>query len=135
MEDVNVNELYNKRVSVAVFDGDKNLLSAYNEASRDYTQHASVQSERGKLLLTASMREGAAGKSNYHLYSTVSNVQNMLGAHEYLGHGINRWTARKDTHHKVFDYQMVHPSWQNTTPAYKVLMKKLYNQEKKREGK
>ena len=129
MDDVDTKELFNGKVSVALFDGnDENLplKDQYNTNVTEYTEVASHQGVRGKSLVTASIVHGDT-KDNLNIYSTVSNVQNLLGAHELLGHGINGWGSRTQTHYKVYEFQMAHPSWSNTTPQFKAHIIFNYN--------
>ena len=128
MEDVNTKELFNGKVSAAVFDGNdanRKLKENFNTNIKEYKETASQQGVSGKSLVTANIVVGGE-KDNRHLYSTVSNVQNMLGAHELLGHGIKGWGDRTKTHYKTYEFQMAHPSWKSTTPEYKVFMNKAY---------
>lgn len=128
MEDVNMKELVNGKVGAAVFDGNSkgmDLKEKSNTNVEEYTETASHQGVNGKSLVTGNVVVGGE-KDNRSLYSTVSNVQNMLGAHELLGHGMNNWGDRTLTHHKVYEFQMAHPTWKSTTPQYKILMNTLY---------
>ena len=137
MDDVNTKELINGKIGVAVFDGN-NLDSSenptfkdnYNTNIREYTEVASHQAANGKSLVTASIVIGGTQDRRY-LYSTVSNVQNLLGAHELLGHGIvgnqNRWWGPAN-HFKVYDFQKAHPSWSKTTLEFKQYINKVSKQ-------
>lgn len=58
--------------------------------------------------------------NNTSLFRTVSNVQNLVGVHEYINH------FKKQLHHtepndnlKLFNSVMSHPSWKKTTSDYK----------------
>ena len=134
MNDVDTKELFNGKASASVFDGgnlDSDLnptfKDSYNTNIKEYTETASHQGVEGKSLVTGSIVSGGK-KDNRYLFSTVSNVQNMLGAHELLGHGINGWGDRTKTHYKVYEFQMAHPSWSKTTPEYKDFMINRYHQ-------
>jgi RHS repeat-associated protein len=126
MSDVDATaELFNKKMSVAVFGDDGKLEERYNSAVTEYNQNASHYGENGKSLVTATIKTGAEN-NNLFLYSTVSNVQNMLGVHELIGHGLNGLGSRTRTHHQVYELQMNHSTWTNTTPAFKAIMATLY---------
>lgn len=58
----------------------------------------------------------------YYL-STVSNIENVLGVHEFLGHGVLNYTANE--HWKILNMQMKHPSWKKTTKELKELYEYL----------
>jgi len=135
MDDVDTKELFNGKVSAAVFDGDNLdselnpvLKDNYNTNIKQYEETASHQGIDGKSLVTASIVKGGGKRDNRYLYSTVSNVQNLLGAHELLGHGINGWGDRTGTHYKVYEFQMAHPSWTKTTPEFKAFINKRYQE-------
>jgi RHS repeat-associated protein len=128
MDDVNMKELFNGKVSTAVFDGNSDqptLTDNYNTNINTYDETASHQGVNGKSLVTGNIVVGGK-KDNRFLYSTVSNVQNMLGAHELLGHGMNNWGDRSNNHYKVYEFQMAHPTWRNATPQYKNFMNAMY---------
>lgn len=122
-EDVKMGDIYNKTVSVAVFT-DKKDGTGYNKPSGDPDQNASQSAYKGKSVITATIHKGE--KSNLSLYSTVSNVQNALGAHEAIGHGQKGWGDMTKTHYKVYEFQKSHPSWLNTTPQFKTTINNLY---------
>ena len=56
------------------------------------------------------------------IMNTVSNIQNLLGAHEFLGHFKNGW----HDHNKVVPFQRKHKSWQKTTDNFKDYNYKVY---------
>lgn len=122
-EGVEMGEIHNKTVSVAVFTDKKNG-TGHNNPSGDPNQNASQGALKGKSIITATIHKGE--NSNLNLYSTVSNVQNALGAHEAIGHGQNGWGDATKTHYKVYEFQMSHPSWTNTTPQFKTTINNLY---------
>ena len=62
---------------------------------------------------------------------TVENVQNVLGDHEYMGHGIHKWRDVTNTHHKVYEYQMSQPSFKKVTEQLRIHIIKNYEYYKK----
>jgi len=61
------------------------------------------------------------------ILNTVENAQNTLGAHEILGHGINGIGGDSSgEHYKVYQIQMSHSTWGNTTLSYKAMIAKKY---------
>ena len=72
-------------------------------------------------------------KQAYHEMRTVENVQNVLGDHEYMGHGIHKWRDVTNTHHKVYEYQMSQPSFKKVTEQLRIHIIKNYEYYKKRE--
>lgn len=51
--------------------------------------------------------------------STVENIYNGLGCHEYYGHGINNYDASNQLHHKSYELQIADPSFDLCTELYK----------------
>jgi hypothetical protein len=126
-EGVNMSNLYNGSVSVVVSHNDYNVDDEYNSPSTQSEQNASTRSVDGQTRITASIINSGDKYDNRFLFSTTSNVQNMLGAHEKIGHGQKGWGDATKTHHNVYEYQFRHNSWKNTTPAFKIYMKDVYN--------
>jgi len=60
------------------------------------------------------------------LLTTVENIQNLLGVHELQGHGQNKFGTIFDTHHKAFELQLNHSTWDNTTSNYKAIILQGY---------
>ena len=131
MDDVDVSKLYNGKVSVL------NYHTPGAEAKfNDPTNFGSVANvdpktlrETGDIKLTVYLWGGSADSE----LRTVSNVKNALGAHEYLGHGVQKYSDKTGTHHKAYELQMNHPSWQGTTPDFKQYQTERYNDYKSRE--
>ena len=127
MDGVNIGDISNEKVSVRVVAGIKD--DEYNNPDYSIGQDASIaKTKDGKISLSAIIFP----KENKEMSSTVSNVQNMLGDHEYTGHGIKGWGNETRTHYKVYEYQMSTPSWNKTTPNYQRKMRERYNYYKKK---
>ena len=116
MPDVNIHELYNDQVSVNIIEeispecGNTYLVSIerYNEADNTGGAIASIMSYKGKKLLTVYLNSSRLTES-LDYYSTVSNVQNGLGVHEYIGHFVMNY--RESQHDKIYKLQIQHKSW------------------------
>jgi len=124
MDGVDTKTLYNDAVSVRVMDTDVDYRdrNCFNDPSIS-RNHASAGEKDGKNHITATVRVGA----DRELYGTVSNVQNMLGDHEFKGHRVNGWGDATGTHYKVYEFQMKQPSWKKTTNYYKAMVLDNYN--------
>ena len=70
----------------------------------------------GTIKVTANYNSEGSGTE--HL-STVSNVINILGEHEFKGHGVMRIPNTTAGHAKILGMQRGHPSWKNVTEKYK----------------
>jgi hypothetical protein len=125
----NLENIRNKTVSVELFGKKREKIGKYN--LDDY--HKEKISSRIDAYYSREQNAVAAIlyyniPENIHLYSTVWNVLNNLGAHEMLGHGTTGWwNDRHRTHHLPYLYQMGHPSWQNTTNKFKIDMQNRLN--------
>jgi len=74
-------------------------------------------------------------KKRNSLGTPVSNVQNMLGVHEYQGDGIDKFSIGGGPHYKAYELQMRDnaPGWGTSTEYYKNYIKSNYNTVKKSE--
>ena len=87
---------------------------------------AETRKENGKIQLTVYVHpQGDTGLRAY--LSTESNVENILGVHEFKGHGL--LGIGTSQHWKILQMQRRHPSWKRTTPPlrelYEYLEKKM----------
>lgn len=74
-----------------------------------------------QIKITANVVLFDSERRNY--LSTVSNIENVLGVHEFWGHGVLNYKA--DEHWKILNMQMNHPSWKKTTKELKELYEYL----------
>ena len=74
-----------------------------------------------QIKITANVVLSDSERRNY--LSTVSNIENVLGVHEFLGHGVLNYAANE--HWKILNMQMKHPSWKKTTKELKELYEYL----------
>ena len=78
--------------------------------------------KNGKIQLTVYVHpQGDAERRAY--LSTESNVENILGVHEFKGHGL--LGIGSSQHWKILQMQRRHPSWKQTTPALRELYEYL----------
>jgi hypothetical protein len=128
MDGVNTDDLIDGNVSVRVLKTDNNFYSSTNytnNASNTFNCNSEIGLMGEKQNLTAYLyRDGS--KENLYMYSTVSNVENLLGAHEYLGHFKKNLNMSDNEHKKVYEFQMSHPSWKTSTPKYKNYQYSVY---------
>lgn len=87
MDDVDISKIYNEKVSVYITLNDWNVEEVYNKPTLQFA-NALTGEMNGKIKLTAAIRALGNKEDNRFMYSTISNVKNLLGAHEYIGHGI-----------------------------------------------
>jgi len=124
MPDVEVSELHNGEVSVL----DRNRNASYNDPENVLGLAETTVTSKG-IKVTANLYSGE-GDSDLN---TVSNIQNNLGAHEFIGHGKLGFGDKTRTHHKVYEFQMRHPTWDKTTKNYQRQMMDYYLDYRKRE--
>ena len=126
MPDVDLNLMYNGQVSVYTKESAFRLKDQYNQPDKSLDMNASANpSWYGKIRVTAAIDFRQGG--NLYVYSTVSNVQNLLGAHEFIGHGIKGWDDLTNSHYKAYEFQMEHSTWKGTTEAFKTHILKIYS--------
>ena len=116
MPNVDVGKLRKEHVSVVVWnnfeDGEYSSTNYYNNP--DF--------ETGKLSSTGNTRITASinlFNNNQTYLSTVSNVQSILGIHEYLGHLAMHLGDETHTHHKIYEMQINDPTWNKITEELK----------------
>ena len=115
---VNVESLYNGKISVVVW----NIEDANVKMSDNYYNNPSMV---GDAIATTSVVNDNAlitayvSKDETMFFTTRSNIQNILGIHEYIGHYVNGWNNRNNLHTKVYEMQMNHPTWSNATNEFK----------------
>ncbi|MCB9303143.1 MAG: hypothetical protein H6566_21115 [Lewinellaceae bacterium] len=124
MPDVEVSELYNGEVSVL----DRNRNASYNDPENVLGLAETTVTSKG-IKVTANLYSGE-GDSDLNM---VTNIQNNLGAHEFIGHGKLGFGDKTRTHHKVYEFQMRHPTWDKTTKKYQRQMMDYYLDYRKRE--
>lgn len=59
--------------------------------------------------------------------TTVENIENAIGVHEYTGHGVFNYGDKTKTHYKAYELQFSDPSWNKTTLTFKKGMVGRYN--------
>lgn len=126
MEGIDMGKLYNGKVSI--YNGysvrGSSIPAGFNDPERGGSGPANTavkcitsfrgDAPKGMIKVTANFTD----QRNSNL-STVSNVQNALGVHEFQGHGIKRFHIEGGPHYKAYELQMNHPSWGGTTPSLK----------------
>lgn len=119
MDDVNVEDLHEGSVSTMILEDNKNwfkIIDSYNDAFCASDDYAAIGNYDNKQNITAFIH---IDRSLYkEMFSTVSNVQNLLGVHEYLGH-YKKGLIHDGSPDKIVELQKAHPSWQKTTPDFK----------------
>jgi len=79
----------------------------------------------GQTKITATIDNSGGKFDNRYLFSATSNVKNLLGAHEKIGHGQKVLFDNTRTQN-VHEYQFKHDSWKNTTQPFKDYYKYMY---------
>jgi len=138
MEGIDMDKIYNGKVSI--YNGYSQKGGSIPAGANDPERSSGVANTAVKGITT--FRGNAADgtikvtvnftdQRNSNL-STVSNVQNVLGVHEFQGHGVKRFHIGGGPHYKAYELQMNHPSWGGTTPSFKSYMEGNYKREKNR---
>ena len=131
MKEVNLNDLLGKRISVIVTPDDNLITDSFNKPYDRYiigsTSNATTDWKNGKMRITANIINSGEN-DNRELFSTRSNIQNLLGIHEYVGHGIKKWGDANGKHKNVYELQMKHHTWKSTTIHFKQVEKNNYAQ-------
>jgi hypothetical protein len=120
MYEVDDGKLYHEKVSVFVSINGETVNNKFNNPYVGYADAYTGQVD-GQIRVTACIfaTNDRYQADNRYLFSSISNIENILGVHEFVGHGLNKWTDDNNTHYKNYDLQMNHSSWGKTTDAYK----------------
>lgn len=120
MKDVDIYLLHNQSVSVVVSPNDYDIESTFNDPysafAKEGVVNAATQHLNGVKKITACINYLGAS-DNRKLFATLSNVQNLLGVREYIGHGVKGWSG--SNHKLAYKNQFKHPSWKRTTGYFK----------------
>ena len=124
MLEIDVSKLYKKQVSIVLMkNANDNVGEQYAGSSYNYEPNtvcpnvnATMESYKGKTLLTAYVNIDNENRREY--MATISNVQNILGVHEYIGHYLKGWG--ESLHHLIFRIQKKHHSWKRMTPQLRM---------------
>lgn len=126
MDDVNIGELHNQKVSVTVWENSNDNLGIctsdqYNDAglSDETLAETGTIKNKDRVVTIYIFPEKTEEKK---IMNTVSNIQNLLGAHEFLGHYKNGWHSHK----LVVPFQRKHKTWKKTTKEFKNYNYKVY---------
>ncbi len=109
MKDIDFSKLYNGEISIYSKQSPNGKHGGYNNPDR-YNRFGFSKTEDGSYKITA-----VKGSQRGDL-STVEGIQNMLGVHEYYGHGIKGYTGGKNlkgNHWKAYDDQIKHSTFDN----------------------
>jgi RHS repeat-associated protein len=92
----------------------------HGTATNPASQHAgTLRRGNGDINVTAVTRYGTNND-----FGTVENIQNILGIHEYYGHGIKGLSSRSAAEHRrVYQLQSQHRTYKGVTPSVIDLIK------------
>ena len=108
-----------EKIEVAVGDGSYVVDRTDDASGMTTARNAATTSndESGRFNTTATIRTEGGG--NRELFSSVSNVVNILGAHEYEQHGLLSLGNDDRSHFLIYNRIKQHPSYHKTTDNYK----------------
>ena len=125
MDEVSEGDLYNGKVSIfdgkGIYDNNTGKMEYTGVNNPDnYQVFGYSKTEDGKNKITV-------GPDGHSEITTVENVQNALGVHEYMAHGIEKIPGGLTKEHaKAYEMQMKHSTWKYTTPEFKKAMQDRY---------
>jgi RHS repeat-associated protein len=118
MDEVSSAEIFNNKVSIFNGKGSwdyKNggmIYDGFNKPD-NYPVAGHSDTEDGKHKITV-------GPDGHSELTTVENIQNALGVHEFVAHGKKDVPGGETKEHaKAYELQMAHPTWKNTTSEFK----------------
>ncbi|MEM9337618.1 MAG: RHS repeat-associated core domain-containing protein [Bacteroidota bacterium] len=112
-----VDNLYNGSVSTFNTTDYRDLSGQFNDpyvgGSLAYTQLVD-----GQIKVSANIRD-------YSVFGTVEDVQNILGVHEYYGHGV-LGIGKNNGHSKAYELQFQHHTYHKTTRYFRNYMERSH---------
>jgi len=128
VDGVDLNRLYNRRVSIYGTYDFRNKEKLFNEALINRKGGPANTGLRG-----INFPENATGTGNIRVsvnfirgnnryLTTVENVQNMLGVHEFIGHGLRGFEGTTEGELNAYSLQTGHSTYVNTTSDFKSLI-------------
>lgn len=121
-----VDKLENKSIAVNILDNNTKgdgphyrCIDFYNTTSYPWKNAPIAAISNNKITVNVVLSD----QEHRNYLSTISNVINVLGVHEYTGHGILKLGS--DQHWQILKMQRAHPSWNNTTKKLKDLYLQL----------
>ena len=96
----------------------KNGEETFNKPHPDVKYAGTNKAGAGGIDLRISVNQQSTG-AKLEL-TTVSNIINSLGVHEYTWHGKKGFGSQNHTHWVVYEKQMEDKSWENTTNILKI---------------
>ena len=120
---VEKNNLIGNDIGVVVFNNSdtsydyNDSFSLGNHTVYPETNGSSTPSDDGKIGVAAIINSNTI-EDNRYMFSTISNVVNLLGVHEYQLHGVSNLRGAEN-HLRVYQLQMKDPSWSKTTDRFK----------------
>ena len=104
-----------------------NFNERTNRASTEANSYAiTTKIGNKKFNITAFINTSYGGTQK--IFSTVSNVVNILGVHEYKGHGIYKIGSKNKDHIRIYKMQKHDPTWKKTTDELKEHVKNILNE-------
>ena len=92
----------------------------HGTATNPASQHAgTLRRDNGDINVTVVLRYGKNED-----FGTVENVQNILGIHEYYGHGVKGLSSKSTSEHRqVYRLQTQHSTYKKVSPSVIDLIK------------
>ncbi|GKI23187.1 hypothetical protein CE91St19_25890 [Odoribacter laneus] len=103
--------------AIAVKNGDDEYNFPNRKVGYAITNFTKNKNLKGPDPFRISVNQGDNGVQRD--FTLVEQVENILGAHEYIGHGVRKYGKYNKTHYMAYDFQVDHPSWQKCTPVFR----------------
>ena len=128
MKDVDISDLHNEKVSVTVWrksfntNLDVEMADNSNDGNIEVLCNAGIGPYKNSDKQRLTVYIFPKGDEERELWATVSNIQNLLGVHEYFGHYKKGWS----NHDAILSLQKKSPSWEKTSEFFKAYMNSIY---------
>ncbi len=105
MRDTDFSKLHNGKVSITTNRMINGKRVTYNDPYEFTSRYSTLINEHGDIIITT-----IEGSYQIDLYN-VETIQNYLGVHEYIGHGLKGYSGDNKNHWKAYDDQIKHPTF------------------------
>ena len=105
MQDIDYSNLQEGQVSITTSRAVNGKRVTYNDPYETTSRYSTSRNDKNEIVVTA--KENLFKTDLYH----VEVIQNYLGVHEYIGHGIKGYSDRTKTHWRAYDLQLKDPTF------------------------
>lgn len=105
---------------------DPDYVDKYGNQFTDRTYFQEVGADDKKINVVSGNGWRSTEQRDAPFESTVENLRNSINEHEAIAHGNKGITGQTREHYKAYLFQIMHPQWSTTTPAYQETISRAF---------